>query len=374
MLNFGTNVIPQSEVPTASYITGTRTFDTAQANGLIDESFNQGRIGDCALLASLWSLSQLDEGAQAIYNALDIVKDETGNITGYDVTFAGTEETYHVSQEELTQAITNDGTRLYSYGDDDVTVLELALEKAFAESEDEMLRYLVDNYTTREENCDYLKGVNPASVTYLLTGESADWLSVTPNGTPALAGRYVPNVNLTTTDLNGNEVTFENGVYYKLSQGKKGETEYISAKNPSTGEAIKVEMSKFLNEIFYPSLEQDSKQAVELFNNYQPNSSQTLVFATTTNGAYQSNASQSGETLCVKVKGADGSDIELYAPHAYAVKEVKDGIVTLINPHNTGKPIQVQQESLLSLEKFYIYNFANEQQTEEAQEPTVALY
>lgn len=43
-----------------------------------------------------------------------------------------------------------------------------------------------------------------------------------------------------------------------------------------------------------------------------------------------------------KVKDIYGKKVKLYSPHAYSIKEVKDGVVTLINPWNSSEDIKLE--------------------------------
>lgn len=108
-------------------------------NGEIDEAVFQGSTGDCWLLSGVLSLSYTQEGKQAIKEA--IKQDENGN---YQVTFKGIDKTYTVSQEELKNKNVSTifgglGKKSeYSTGDDDMLLLELAVEKAKSDKDIEL--------------------------------------------------------------------------------------------------------------------------------------------------------------------------------------------------------------------------------------------
>ena len=48
------------------------------------------------------------------------------------------------------------------------------------------------------------------------------------------------------------------------------------------------------------------------------------------------------------VKDINGAEITLAGPHAYAVKEVKDGVVTLTNPWNSGEDIKLSEDTFVN--------------------------
>lgn len=309
------------------------------ANGEIDSIFGQGNLQDCALLSTVYGLSLTEKGSDAIRDAISINRDENGNVTGYNVTFKGTGESYHITQDELNQAKTKeDDARKYSYGDDDMTILELALEDCFEQSEDQTLRYLVDNYTDLNAD-DKLHGVNPASVTYLLTGEKAEWYDVRDED--KMTKRFFANENYTVKTKDGKEeFTFEANEYYKLL-GYSADKTSIKIEDIKNNRTVSLDYDDFVNNALKKDVEDDKNSAKEKLENFSEDS--VMVFAV-----------KSGNNI---VKGSNGEDIELSdSSHAYAVSNVKDGIVTLVNPWNSGQPLHITMESLLNLNEYYVYS------------------
>ena len=86
--------------------------------GIIGSS-KQGKTGDCYLLSSVNALSYTEKGAQIIKNSLEY--DENG--TTVHLKGAGD---YYISDKELNRA---KSSRLYSKGDDDILLFELAVQK-----------------------------------------------------------------------------------------------------------------------------------------------------------------------------------------------------------------------------------------------------
>lgn len=106
-------------------------------NGKIDEGVFQGNTGDCWLLSGILSLSYTEEGSKLIKDAIS--KNPDGS---YNVYFQGADKTYTISQDELDSA--NKSSFLsgagitkseYSTGDDDMLLIELAMEKLIEENE-----------------------------------------------------------------------------------------------------------------------------------------------------------------------------------------------------------------------------------------------
>lgn len=330
----------QDEVPKGSSIFPFLSSNYGKANRKIDDHFYQGLVGDCALLSSVYSLSLTEKGSEAIKDSIKINKNLLGITKSYDVHFAGVDETYHITQEELEEAQNYDNNdRFYSCGDDDMTLLELAMEKCFNESKDEVLRDLVDNYTS-DNAVDKLNGVNPAAVTYLLTGELSENIT---KYSDRLAENFVAYASYIIEDEEGNERYFEQGQQYTVNSATN---QYVYMENPFDADEKEVvfDTNEFKKDVFWRNNEEAVLKAEELLDNFDKNNANSmLVFATNPNQT---------------VKDIYGNDVQLThsTAHAFCVSDVENGIVTLINPSNTSKEIKIPQENLLSCEKFYFYN------------------
>ncbi len=314
---------------------------SGNANGKIDEPFSQGNIGDCALLSSVYSLSLTEDGAKAINDAIKIKKAPNGNTEGYEVYFTGIDKTYTVTPEELEKAKEfhgdNKTERVYSRGDDDMTILELAMEKCFNDSDDPTLRDLVDNYSSSNLE-DKLNGVNPSSVSYLLTGKIADTV-IKPNS--ELRKTFIPCATYSIYDRDGKELCLEEGGKY-TAKGLSRDKSYIYFENPNDkNNDIIVPTNSFIQDIYIPNIEEASQKTYQLMEDFEENNDNSmLVFAT-----------MNPET----VTDVDGNKLELIGPHAYGVSDIEDDVVTLVNPHDSSEPIKIPEENLLSLDRFYLY-------------------
>lgn len=332
------NEIPRADSKDASIF----NFENSNVNGEIDVDFSQGNIGDCALLSSVYSLSLSEEGSKAIKDAISVNVNSSGEVESYNIHFQGIDETYTVTQKELEKAKEYHGNyeteRVYSRGDDDMTIIELAIEKCFEKSKDKELRDLVDNYTKLNKE-DKLNGVNPAAVTYLFTGEKSE--TVVKNDSD-LRKKFIPCATYTIKDLKGNDVTFEEGNEY-TAKGITEDKSYIYIKNSDdANKDIVLPTEEFLSEIYIPNINEANKKSFELLNSFEnDNDNSMLVFAT---------------VGMENVIDENGDTVELVGPHAYCVSAVKDGVVTLKNPHDTSKDINIPINNLLSLEMFNLYN------------------
>jgi len=91
-------------------------------------SFSQNNLGDCWLLAQINGLAGTDFGKQAIKDAIQ--KNDDGS---YTVKIKGADKDFTITQEDLFEALKKG---VYSKGDMDVLLLELAFEKFFDEQGD----------------------------------------------------------------------------------------------------------------------------------------------------------------------------------------------------------------------------------------------
>ncbi|MBE7713290.1 MAG: hypothetical protein E7Z87_06070 [Cyanobacteria bacterium SIG26] len=145
----------------------------SSCDGAIGE-FKQGGMGDCWLLSGLRALSTTPIGSDIINNS--ITKNEDGSVS---VNFKGLNTSYAVTEEEFNRAtqkfVTSpDGVkeRVYSNGDADVLVFELAVEKLRTDISDGKFDEIkVPNYAKTILNPKKpLNDGSPAQLFYLLTG------------------------------------------------------------------------------------------------------------------------------------------------------------------------------------------------------------
>lgn len=137
-------------------------------NGKI-EDFRQGTAGDCWLLSGLKALSETKKGAEIIKNSISQDK-ETGNVTVTIKSFvSGDKVSYTFTPKQINEA----ETRL-SRGDDDVRVIEMAIEQsrkdAYTVLKDERLLDLSSGLNSESflliagkegDNCEPKPKINP---------------------------------------------------------------------------------------------------------------------------------------------------------------------------------------------------------------------
>lgn len=96
-------------------------------NGKIDNFSQSNKIGDCWLLSQAKALSSTSWGEDLIYDSIS--QNKNGD---YLISFDGINEEIRVSQKELENAILSGD--LYSRGDADMVLLEMAMERYFKEN------------------------------------------------------------------------------------------------------------------------------------------------------------------------------------------------------------------------------------------------
>ena len=158
-------------------------------DGMIGE-FKQGASGDCWLLSGLRALSTSPIGVDIIKNS--ITKNDDGSVS---VQFKGLNSSYTITEEEFNRATQSfvtspDGVkeRVYSNGDADVLVFELAAEKLRTDIRDGKFDDAnVPNYAkTLVNKKDPIGGGKSGQLFYLLTGNEVCGILgqdiVTPDG------------------------------------------------------------------------------------------------------------------------------------------------------------------------------------------------
>ena len=315
-------------------------------NGEIDNDIQQNDLGDCALLSSVFAMAQSDKGAKDIKDAIKINKNENGEET-YDVTFAGIGETYTVSASEIKEAQADDG-RQYSTGDDDMTLLELAVEKCFKESDDETITqiYGSDERTSADnsdDEIDYLNGVNPNLVDYIFTGNIGERVSSSEKTQKAIIADVIKsseavfsNDDLNVKDVNGKDVKISANTDYKVTSFNEDGTIDIKAPDKFIfkGDTYTISIDELYNADYNglkSAIEASNAMTDELFDNYeQDKNSSALVFA---------NMEQAED-------GTVGTS---------TVTDVEGDVVTLANPWDTSKELKFEKEELYKLDSFKLY-------------------
>ncbi|MBQ3641021.1 hypothetical protein II906_03735 [bacterium] len=135
-----------------------------EINGYIDGNISQGVISDCWLITPVENLSYTPKGARILHDAINVNKN--GDV---DVYLKGPDLTYTVTKDEIKRG--NEQYSLFSRGDDDMLVFELAVEK--------FRQDLADGKIERDPNLpDYMYYTNTNGYNTMRMGETrqAYWL------------------------------------------------------------------------------------------------------------------------------------------------------------------------------------------------------
>ncbi|MBQ9245397.1 hypothetical protein IJ182_03920 [bacterium] len=146
-------------------------------NGDIDGDIGytrQGYIGDCWLLSGVTALNFSEQGQALLKNAVTYNDDDT-----YTVNFKGIGTEIKITKEELEDA---KNTLIYSQGDDDMIILELAFEAALDKIQSGEIEVTNDHpkLTVNDNEGDLLSSLDGGffeDVIFLLTGDNVQQVS-----------------------------------------------------------------------------------------------------------------------------------------------------------------------------------------------------
>ena len=210
--------------------------EDVRINGQFDERVQQQGTGDCYLLATLKSLSELSQGQEFIRNTIT-----TNSDGSFTVSFPGIERSYTFTAEDIDAAdsatigstdgsIVGSGMGRYSEGDDDVLLIEMAYEKFRDEayhgqipSKPEWPAYVLQSTSEANYNAgkSTLTSGNMSQVMFLLTGEHAEYASgdKISSELDKMNNTSDPFVAYASVYADNGYVADSNGAYYKDASG-----------------------------------------------------------------------------------------------------------------------------------------------------------
>ena len=135
-------------------------------NGKIDGQVLQGNTGDCWLLTALEAMSSTQAGRDIISNSITV--NDNNTVT---VSFKGLGVSYTLTSDEISRHDTdNDLSDRYSNGDNDVLVMELAVEKLWKDINSGKVQLNTDNEDITYTDRSIDGGGLPVQMIYYLTG------------------------------------------------------------------------------------------------------------------------------------------------------------------------------------------------------------
>jgi len=161
------------------------TTNANGVNGEIDEYVMQGQTGDCWIISGILALNSTDAGKEIIKNSITI--NEDGSAT---VSFKGAQASYRITAEDIARFDTDNNTSdYYSNGDNDMLILELAVERLKKDIRDGKvdLGLSEDTYEGYHNSQYSIEGGFAQQLIYLMTGKTSDTYIVDAETTYDLA-------------------------------------------------------------------------------------------------------------------------------------------------------------------------------------------
>lgn len=192
------------------------TDESNGVNGEIDEKVGQGGTGDCWLLTGVLALNSTDIGKKIIKSS--ITSNADGSVT---VNFKGVGVSYTISLDEIKKHDTDDiKNDAYSNGDNDMLVLELAVEKLKKDIEAGKVTIEPNEKAWEGDRGGSIEGGFAQQMLYFLTGRTSS--------TYLMNGSFEKNIvplsqnaiyEIFNNALDSGETALTFGLYYNEHEG-----------------------------------------------------------------------------------------------------------------------------------------------------------
>ena len=192
------------------------TDESNGVNGEIDEKVEQGGTGDCWLLTGVLALNSTDIGKKIIKSS--ITSNADGSVT---VNFKGVGVSYTISLDEIKKHDTdNIKSDAYSNGDNDMLVLELAVEKLKKDIEAGKVTITPAEKTWEGDREGSIEGGFAQQMLYFLTGRTSSTYLMngsSENNIVPLSQNAIYELFNNALDSGETALTF--GLYYNEHEG-----------------------------------------------------------------------------------------------------------------------------------------------------------
>lgn len=340
-------------------------------NGEIDKDFQQGLLGDCSLLGTLYSISNTEVGAKVIKDAITINKDSYGRVESYSVNFKGIDEKVTITKEELEKADKIQRSEGYSYtdGDDDVLLMELAWVKCNQEAKDKLnklnlnMYFLGFKHDDREHIVEELEGVDPAKFSYALTGAEIQGNFYRDAYRYVQAREKAPEVleifenqkEFKFKEVFGHDETYtiddfefnQKDTYEILQKPSETSDNVIMVKNKRTNAVASYDAQRLAEKFAGCKLTQETKDLI-----FEEGYRRALEADYLTLNVNMS------EEKTIEMVDINGDTRHLTTAHCFGVKYIDEDKIVISNPHNTQIEMIFSKEELKrNSDKFEFYNF-----------------
>lgn len=192
------------------------TEESNGVNGEIDEKVGQGGTGDCWLLTGVLALNSTDIGKKIIKSS--ITSNADGSVT---VNFKGVGVSYTISLDEIKKHDTDDiKNDAYSNGDNDMLVLELAVEKLKKDIEAGKVTIEPNEKAWEGDRGGSIEGGYAQQMLYFLTGRtSSTYLMNGSSGKNIIPLSQNAIYEIFNNALDSGETALTFGLYYNEHEG-----------------------------------------------------------------------------------------------------------------------------------------------------------
>ena len=359
--------------------TTTYVYTNNPVNGKLDNEIHQGHMEDCALISLCYSLSLDEVGENILKDAISINYNQENEVESYSVFFKGLDETYTISKEEFDEARESNIKQFlnleeysYSWGDNDMLLLELAWTKCCLESE-KLAEFKTNHNTivTTPQMPKGLSGTNPVKLFYALTGDELK----SPDGEIyqfiKRRGSQFKEENIKNYLKNNNEFTLDDLIggkatkagftcynsdkktikcecsaqdeYELLIHPDDSEDNTITYKNKNTNETYCINYREFIN--YIAGILTDNEKLGVAQDSYKATIGHDVAVLGTNENM-----------IC---KDINNEKICLVGQHLYSVKSISDEEITLLNPWDTSVEIVLPKEELLKYPTGFRFQFGD---------------
>ena len=328
-------------------------------------------------MGTLYSLSNTEEGAKIIKEAITINENSFGKVESYDVYFKGIDETITVTKDELETAEEVQRSEGYSYsdGDDDVLLMELAWVKCCQEAKEKLdklnlnMQFLGLKTNNREQIIKELEGVDPAKFSYALTGAKIQGNHYKEVFRDFQAKEKAPEVleifenqeEFQFKDVFGHDGTYtingfefnQEDTYEIIQKPSETSNNVITVKNKRTDDVATYDAQSLAESFAGCQLMQETKDII-----FEEGYKRAL------NSDYFTFNVNMSKALTIEMIDINGEARYLSTCHCFGVKSIDEDKIVISDPHDTQNEMTFSKEELKRNSdkfEFYLFGYSKEE-------------